>query len=202
MYCCSGAETPRSLPGEPRKPLHSTQHTTTSAQQPPRTETGSNPTGTKPHHPIPTQPTRQCRSTIPPDTSGRRANSQGKATKELSISPLWGMGALRTVPAHHAQAPKTSLREVSALLYACPVSFILPPLQRPFPLSFPACTKPFTFSSSAGQPASPDCRALLAAAAGLSLRQQPEGAARSYGAKRDAPPRPHGSGPGGTLPPR
>lgn len=112
------------------------------------------------------------------------------------------MGALRIVPAHHAQASKTSLREVSALLYACPVSFILPPLQRPFPLSFPACTKPLTFSSSAGQPASPDCRAPLAAAAGLSLRQQPEGAARSYGAKRDAPPRPHGSGPGGTLPPR
>lgn len=98
----------------------STQRSTASAQQPPRTETGRNLSGTKPH--------RTFLPTNPPNTSGHKATFQGKATNELAINPLGELGALRIVPAHHARVSETSLRGVGALLHACPVSFILPPL--------------------------------------------------------------------------
>lgn len=68
------------------------------------------------------QPTRQDRSTIPPNTRGHKATFQGKATNELSICP-GGNGCT-----HHARVPRTSLTGVGALSHACTVPSILPPL--------------------------------------------------------------------------
>jgi len=81
---------------------------------------------------------------------------------------------------------------VGALLCACLVSFTQPGLKLLFPLSLPDRTKPLTFSRGTALPASRDCLASPAAAStlGSACAEQLEGAARRYGAQRDAPPLP------------
>lgn len=189
------AETPSSVPGEPRKPLRSTPeppHSSLLGQKP----AASHWDHSEPHHTfLPTNPPGAQHH--PTEHKWTQSDLPRQSHQRALHQPSGGSGCAP----HRAATPRSSLQNLFQ--------------RRGYPFYMPvqclsschccnflsACTKPLTFSSSAGQPASRACLAPLAAAAGLSLRQQPEGAARSCGAERDAPPRPHGSGPGGTLPP-
>lgn len=139
------------------------------------------------------QPTRQERSTIPPNTSGHKATFQGKATKELSISPLGEAGAPRTVQPHHARVSKTCFRGVgtpftclSSVFHPATVVTSFPPALSLSPSPAAQDSRPAAPASlPSPQPPGSACassRRGLPGAAGLSVTLRPVPMALGLGA--------------------